>query len=51
MVRLLPLILWLLSLALHAQPSLIPWPRSVEWLDGRFRLENVSLHEIGRAHV
>ncbi|MCO6481670.1 MAG: family 20 glycosylhydrolase [Flavobacteriales bacterium] len=44
MVRLLPLILWLLSLALHAQPSLIPWPRSVEWLDGRFRLENVSLH-------
>ncbi|MBV6405943.1 MAG: family 20 glycosylhydrolase [Flavobacteriales bacterium] len=44
MPRLLPLILWLLSLGLHAQPSLIPWPRSVEWLDSRFRLEYVSLH-------
>lgn len=44
MPRLLPLILWLLSLDLHAQPALIPWPRSVEWLDGTFLLKNVSLH-------
>lgn len=31
-------------MALHAQPTLIPWPRSVEPHEGIFALEHVSVH-------
>jgi hexosaminidase len=44
MHRALLLLLGLLSTALHAQPTLIPWPRSVEPHEGFFALVHVSVH-------
>ncbi len=43
MRRSLALVLLLGTAAACAQPALIPWPRSVEWRSGSFRLTQVSV--------